>query len=260
MATWRCRVCGFLYTGRKPPKVCPQCSSPADEFTDMEDMRLKYDGESFDVLLINGSTHSSHNTSILVDIVEQELRNKGVSYRRFNLSEWNIQHCWCCYSIADQECTYPCRNQLDDMSTFHEMIIKSRALIIASPINWNNMSARLKDFLDRTTCIQNLPLTGKKSPTQCKIAAIIINGHEDGALKTAMDIFVYLQQMGYILAPFGFAYRTHSAEKNTKTDNLFLKKDKKIREDIKKVVNNLIETMRENLETKLADKIKPISE
>jgi multimeric flavodoxin WrbA len=122
------------------------------------------------------------------------------------------------------------------------------------------MSARLKDFLDRTTCLENLPLLGEKSQTAGKIAGILITGHEDGALKTAMDIFVYLQQMGYILAPFGFTYRTHGAGNDAKTDNKFVKVDKKLEKEVRKVVSNVAETMRMGLETKLRDRIKPVCE
>jgi rubrerythrin len=30
--SWRCTVCGFVYTGEKPPKGCPVCHSPSHEF------------------------------------------------------------------------------------------------------------------------------------------------------------------------------------------------------------------------------------
>ena len=190
-----------------------------------------------------------------MDIAESELKRRKIKYRRFNLNELDVQHCWCCYSMRDNACTYPCRNQLDDAPALHEMIINSKAVIVASPINWNNMSARLKDFLDRLTCIQNLPLLGKECPTAGKILGILINGHEDGALKTAMDIFVYFQQMGYILAPYGFAYKTHGAENNAGTDNKYFKVNKKIIKDVKGVVNNVIETMNLKAEEKLRKKV-----
>lgn len=251
MKTWVCKVCGYVHKGNSPPKECPQCSSSSEEFREQsEKKKLSYDGKKFDVILINGSSHSAHNTKIMVDIAEDELKKRKASYRRIDLNELSIHHCWCCYSMRDDACTYPCRNQLDDMPALHEMLINSKAIIVASPINWNNMSARLKDFLDRTTCIQNLSLLGKETPTTNKIIGLVIDGHEDGAYKTAMDIFIYFQQMGYILAPFGFAYRTHGAIYNAKTDNEFFKHDKKIERDIKGLVNNVLEMVKQNLEKK----------
>ena len=261
MAKWRCTVCGFEYAGKKPPKECPQCSSPGTEYVpDKPKKKLFYDGMQFDALLINGSSHKSHNTSLLCDIAEKDLKKKKISYKRFNLNELEIQHCWCCYSIEDKACTYPCRNQLDDAPALHEMMLGSKAVIVFSPINWNNMSARLKDFLDRLTCIQNRCLLGEKPMTVGKVFAVAVDGHEDGALKTAMDIYIYFQQMGYIMAPHGFAYRTHGSMHNAKTDHEFFKADKKIRKDVIGLVNNVIETMNLDLEKKLKDKIRCVSE
>jgi multimeric flavodoxin WrbA/rubredoxin len=263
MKKWVCSVCGFEFDGEKPPRECPQCSSSWKEFDLLKGTpgeKLAYEGKKFDVLLINGSSHRSHNTSALCDVAENELNKRKVSYRRFNLNELEIRHCWCCYSMADSACTYPCRDQLDDMPALHEMIVDSKAVIIFSPINWNNMSARLKDFLDRLTCIQNLCLLKKEPLTIGKIVGIAIDGHEDGALKTAMDIFVYFQQMGYVMAPFGFAYRTHGSAHKAESDNRFFVGDEKTEKDIRGLVDNVVETMNLGLEDKLKKKIVCVSE
>ena len=258
---WRCSVCGFIHQGDKPPGECLRCSSNSGEFKELkEKIKLEYDKKKFDVLIVNGSSHHSHNTNILVNIAERELKRRKISYKRINLNELDIYHCWCCYSMADAACTYPCRNQLDDMPALHEMFLQSKAVIVASPINWNNMSARLKDFLDRLTCIENMNLISGEIPTAGKVLGILINGHEDGAIKTAMDIFIYFQQMGFILAPFGFAYRTHGSEYNAKTDNNFLSGDKQIKEDIKGTINNVIEMMKLDSENKLLGKLSGVSE
>ena len=258
---WKCSVCGYIHNGNEPPEECPQCSSSSKEYSELEEkQKLKFDGEKFDVLLINGSSHRGHNTGIMVNFAEEVLKKNNVNYRRFNLNELNIQHCWCCYSMRDSACTYPCRNQLDDAPALHEMIVDSRAVIVASPINWNNMSARLKDFLDRLTCLQNLYLLKKEGLTTGKVVGILVNGHEDGGMKTALDIFLYFQQMGYVLAPFGFAYRTHGAQYNAKTDDGFFKNDDILMKEVDGIVRNVIETMKQDLEANLKDKIFPVSE
>jgi len=258
---WKCSVCGYVHEGSKLPTECPQCSSEAGEFVEyFENKKLEYDGKKFDVLLINGSSHHAHNTNILATLAENALKKRKISYRRIDLNKLQIYHCWCCYSMRDNACTYPCRNQYDDAPALHEMLLQAKAVIITSPINWNNMSARLKDFMDRLTCIENQPVIGKKAPCTGKIAGILINGHEDGAMKTAMDIFVYLQQMGFILAPFGFAYRTHGAGNDTVSDNDFLSKDSKIKSDVDGVVNNVVEMIKLDVEKKIKPKIKEVCE
>lgn len=258
---WKCHVCGFVANTENPPKECPQCASSDREFEEISGKKkLRYDGKKFDILVINGSSHRANNTGYMTDLVEEVLVEKGVSYRRYNLNEFAINHCWCCYSMRDNACKYPCRDQLDDMPAFHEMVIAAKAVIIASPINWNNMSARLKDFLDRLNCIQNLYLLKKPGLTEGKIVGITVSGHEDGATKTAMDIFLYFQQMGYVLAPFGVSYRTHGAQYNTNTDTEFLKNDPLVGVKVKGMTNNVVEILNLDLEAKLKGKLVPVCE
>ena len=258
---WKCAVCGYITRGESPPAECLQCASTGREFIEVTEKKgLRYDGKPFDVLLINGSSHRANNTGYLADLAEEVLKEKGVSYRRYNISEFTINHCWCCYSMRDNACRYPCRDQLDDMPAFHEMVIAAKAVIVVSPINWNNMSARLKDFLDRLNCIQNLYLLKKPGLTEGKIAGIAVSGHEDGATKTAMDIFLYFQQLGYILAPFGIAYRVHGAQFNTITDTEFLKNDPLVVQKVKGMAKNVVEMMRLESEEKLKGKLVPVCE
>jgi multimeric flavodoxin WrbA len=258
---WICNVCGFISKGETPPDECPQCAGTGREYTRLsERKKLVYNREKFDILLINGSNHRSNNTGYMIDLVEEVLREKGVSYRRYNLNEFQINHCWCCYSMRDNACRYPCRDQLDDMPAFHEMVIASKAVIVGSPINWNNMSARLKDFLDRLNCIQNMYLLKKTGLTEGKIVGITVSGHEDGATKTAMDIYLYFQQMGYLLAPFGVSYRTHGAQFNTNTDPDYLRNDPLVLFKVKGMANNVVEMLKLDLEQKLKGKLVPVAE
>ena len=77
---WRCAVCGFVFSGERPPRGCPVCHSPSPEFIRNEPRsQLTYDGEPFDVLLINGSTHRAGNTGYMADLAEGVLREQGIS-------------------------------------------------------------------------------------------------------------------------------------------------------------------------------------
>lgn len=258
--SWQCTVCGFCINAARPPKGCPNCHSPSGEFIPQHREVFSYSGEPFDILLINGSTHRAGNTGLMTDIAEEMIREKSIPYKRFNLNEFLIDHCWCCYAVRAQSCDYPCRNTSDDMHNFHQMISVAKAVIIASPINWNSMSARLKTFLDRTTCMQNLYHLNKPGLTEGKILGILVNGHEDGGIKTALDIFLNFQQMGFILAPFGISYRTHGAEFSSNEDREYFKTDPILRKHTRGVISNVIEMMKLDLEEKIREKIVPVSE
>ena len=258
---WKCTVCGYIARGDSPPAECPQCAGTGREFILLTEKKaFRYNGEKFDVLLINGSNHRANNTGYMADLAEEVLRERGVSYRRYNINEFAINHCWCCYSMRDNACRYPCRDQLDDMPAFQEMVSAAKAVSVMSPRNWNTMSARLKACLDRLTCIQNLSLLKKPGLTEAKIVGIAVSGHEDGATKAAMDIFLYFQQLGYLLAPFGIAYRVHGAQFNTITDTEFLKSDPLVIQKVKGMTVNVVEMIRLDPETKLKGKLVPVCE
>ncbi len=146
------------------------------------------------------------------------------------------------------------------MPAFHAMLAASKAVIVVSPINWNGMSARLKAFLDRTTCMENLFHLNKPGLTEGKVAGILICGHEDGAIKTAMDIWLNFQQLGYVLAPFGIAFRTHGSQFNSSTDREFFRNDELIVRHTRGVVNNVIEMMQLGIEENVKGKLVPVTE
>ena len=89
---------------------------------------------------------------------------------------------------------------------------------------------------------------------------VTVSGHEDGATKTAMDIFLYFQQMGYVLAPFGVSYRTHGAQFNTNTDTEYLKNDPLVILKVKGMANNVVEMLHLDMEDKLRGKLVPVCE
>jgi len=102
------------------------------------------------------------------------------------------------------------------------------------------MSALLKHFLDRLTSLQNMFLVDGTTPMLGKTCGIVVNGHEDGAYKTSFDILMYLQNMGCVLAPYGITYTTHGANFKTEEDKPYFEADKKTKEFVRAVANNVI--------------------
>ncbi|MBI5072002.1 NAD(P)H-dependent oxidoreductase [Candidatus Falkowbacteria bacterium] len=240
---WVCNNCGFIHSGDQPPKNCPRCGSEAGEFNLMPVKPSSERAKALkptDYLIINGSKHRAHNTRLFTDMVAEVFKEQKKSYQVINLSEYRVDLCWHCYSMFQNLCHDPCQNQDDDMKYFYSLLKKCKGFIIVSPINWNNMSALLKHFLDRLTAIQNMFLVNGTTPMLGKTCGIIINGHEDGAYKTAFDILMYLENMGCVLAPYGITYTTHGAQYKTEEDKPYFKADKKTREFVRAVANNVI--------------------
>lgn len=253
---WICDVCGLVLD--KKPKRCPRCNAPGSSYipyVKREELLKKLKGRA-DLLLINGSGHKAHNTSFLLGIAEKVAKRMKVNYKLLNLKDYNLEHCWCCYSIEQEMCDLPCKNQADDMHFFHDLVLNCKAMIIATPINWNNLTSRLKVFLDRLTCIQNQTLLYGKMPCANKIMGIIVDGHEDGAYRVSAHIWDVLRDTGFVLAPYGVAYRTHGAPYPSQSDNAFFKRDASVKRDIENITENVIRMMRLNLPKRLP-KVKP---
>jgi hypothetical protein len=75
-----------------------------------------------------------------------------------------------------------------------------------------------------------------------------------------MDIFLYFQQMGYLLAPFGIAYRVHGAQFNTITDTEFLTSDPLVIQKVQGMTTNVVKMVRLDPETKLKGTLVPVCE
>ncbi len=251
MPKWKCGVCGYEMKGDAPPENCPSCGSAKEEFY-LKGSRPKDDltGKP-ELLIINGSGHRAHNTAYFASIAERVAKEYGVSYKLLYLNDYNVEHCWCCYSMKEDLCRLPCRNGYDDMHKFHDLLLSARAIIIVSPINWNGMPSRLKAFLDRLTCIENMYLVDGTMPLAGRTVGIIVNGHEDGAYKTAFDIFMVLQNLGYILAPYGIAYSTHNRSFKSESDNEYFKNDKQMEVFVRNVTHNVITFSRLGVENKM---------
>ncbi len=75
-----------------------------------------------------------------------------------------------------------------------------------------------------------------------------------------MDIYLYFQQMGFVLAPFGIAYRIHGAQFNTVTDMEFLRNDPIVIQKVKGMAHNVVEMMQMDPEKNLKGKLVPVCE
>ena len=137
------------------------------------------------------------------------------------------------------------------MRKLYPKILKARSVMVCTPINWEGMNSRLKVFLDRLTNIQDIPLKVGNIDCAGRPCGVFVNGHEDGAYKVAWDVFVHLQNMGYVLAPFGIWYRLANLADNTNADLNNIRKDELALSRLNKVVDNVVELMKLRLDKQL---------
>ena len=97
------------------------------------------------VLVINGSTRENGNTDAILNSFTKGLSAAGLHMRYAVLRELNIHNCiGCCQCLREKTC-----HSQDDMTDLREAIIKSAALVFASPIYWCEVTGLMKTFIDR---------------------------------------------------------------------------------------------------------------
>jgi nitrite reductase/ring-hydroxylating ferredoxin subunit/multimeric flavodoxin WrbA len=208
-----------------------------------------------DVLIISASAHPHHIVSgfIAPKIIERlKEAHPKVTYDWVDLAKHKIEHNWACYSLEDDFCRFPCNNMHDDMRKIYPKLIRARSLIVVTPINWEGMNSRLKVFLDRLTNLQDIALKIERVDWAGRPVGIFVNGHEDGAYKVAWDVFVVLQNLGYILPPFGIWYNLSTLAENTKEDMKKLRNNPLAISRMNKVVDNVVNFMELRVDRQLA--------
>jgi multimeric flavodoxin WrbA len=133
------------------------------------------------VLCISGSPRKGSNTDYLLDLVLSITGGQFVKLVDYRIEP--CQSCWACRRL--DECTVD-----DDMSNvLIPMLLDADAMVLGSPVYFNNVSAQLKAFIDRTWAIR-----GK---LKNKIGGAVVVGRRYGAESavTAITAFFLKHEM-----------------------------------------------------------------
>jgi multimeric flavodoxin WrbA len=105
-------------------------------------------------ICIIGSPRDNGSVAYLMDIIINAMQVGGVEVTKYHLSRLQIHYCEGCLECeADGKCV-----QDDDMKMLIDEIIKSDAIILASPSYWGDVTGQMKVFIDRS-----LPLCNAKT-------------------------------------------------------------------------------------------------
>jgi multimeric flavodoxin WrbA len=99
------------------------------------------------ILAINGSHRVGQNTSYLIDEALNAATELGAETEVINLAEKNIEFCkGCNRCLFKPECSI----KDDDMEEINQKMLDAGGIIVASPDYFSNVTARMKNFFDRT--------------------------------------------------------------------------------------------------------------
>lgn len=95
--------------------------------------------------IVDGSHRKKGNTFLLLDLLRSELP-KSVQVQTIDLKKQDVAFCKGCFSCKKTgECTTK-----DDMRDVLEALKESDVILLATPTYFGDVSARLKNFMDRS--------------------------------------------------------------------------------------------------------------
>ncbi len=136
---------------------------------------------------MSGSPRKNSNTDYLLDVVRSVTGGEFVK-----LSEYNIEFCRSCRAcLKAGECKID-----DDMKNeIMPMLIESDAIVLGSPVHFNNVSGHMKAFMDRTWCMR-----GK---LRNKIGGAVVVGRRYGLESAITAINAFFLKHNMIVANRG---------------------------------------------------------
>jgi multimeric flavodoxin WrbA len=116
------------------------------------------------ILYVSGSPRKKSNTDYLLKYLQSIIGGKFIKLTKYKINP--CKSCWAC--IKSKSCVIN-----DEMSNkLIPMLLSTNVIILGSPVYFNNVSAQLKAFIDRTWCI--------KGKLKNKIGGTIVVGRRDG--------------------------------------------------------------------------------
>jgi multimeric flavodoxin WrbA len=133
------------------------------------------------IVYVSGSPRKNSNTEILL---KEAMSVTGGSL--IKLSEYRIEPCSACWSCLR---TGDCSVRDDMRNTIVPMLLEAEGIVIGSPVFFNNVSAPVKAFMDRTWYI--------KGKLRNKIGGAIVVGQRYGfeSAITAIHAFFLKHEM-----------------------------------------------------------------
>ena len=131
------------------------------------------------VLAINGS-HRKGNTEAILKRILNGAASKGAAIELINLRDKNVDACKACMGC---ETTGTC-SILDDFPKIFEKMALADVLVLGSPNYFNNVSALMKNFIDRMNAHwQNPKLKGKK------VVLVMPGGYSASSIEKGLRAF-----------------------------------------------------------------------
>ena len=98
------------------------------------------------ILAINGSHRAGKGTAALLNAVLESAGHQGATCELIELSHLDIRFCSGCNAcLGRNRCAMH-----DDMDLLYDKMMRADGIVLGSPVYFGTVSARMKNFMDRT--------------------------------------------------------------------------------------------------------------
>lgn len=144
------------------------------------------------VVAFNGSSRKKGNTSILIDLVLEELKNEGIQTEVYDLAGKTIKGCigcFKCFERKDRRC-----NVNDDIA--NECIAKmvdADGVLLGSPTYFSDVSAAMKALIERSGMVAR----ANGNMFRRKVGAGVVAVRRAGAIHvfSSLNYFFFISEM-----------------------------------------------------------------
>jgi multimeric flavodoxin WrbA len=144
------------------------------------------------VVAFNGSPRKNGNTSILIETVFNELKNKGIETELIHVGKKQIQGWLACMKCAENQNGH-CIIKNDIVNDCIDKIMNADGVILGSPVYCSGLTGQIKSFIDRVS----LTATVNNSLFKRKIGASVVAVRRAGGVFTfnSLNNFFTIMQM-----------------------------------------------------------------
>jgi len=166
------------------------------------------------VVAFNGSARKGGNTSILINLVLDELQKEGIETELFQFAGKKIRGCIACMKCFENK-DQRCANNKDVLNECLEKMIEADGIILGSPTYFSNVSTEMKALIDRA----GLVAIANGHMFKRKVGAAVVAVRRAGSVSVfdAINYFFFINQLivpGSIYWNMGIGYEKGDVEKD----------------------------------------------
>lgn len=144
------------------------------------------------VIAFNGSVRKDGNTSILLNLVLDELKSEGIETELYSLAGKPIQGCIACYKCFEKK-NNRCAVEKDIINECIEKMIAADGILLGSPTYFADVSAGMKALIERCGMVGR----ANTGLYQRKVGAAVVAVRRAGAIHVfnSLNYFFTINEM-----------------------------------------------------------------